>query len=109
MDEIALRVCPKTQINMDIKAPTIPTAANDSVAFTSIFPMIAVSVIDRIGSATPEVKAGIASLLIFLNEMDALTILTHNNEKEIYSDYENKYPLIFCSHEVRKINGFFCS
>jgi hypothetical protein len=52
-----------------MNAPTIPTAAKLSVAFTSIFPIIAVSVMDNIGSATPAIKAGIASLLMFFIEM----------------------------------------
>ena len=32
IEEIALRVWPKTQISMDINVVTIPTAAKDSVA-----------------------------------------------------------------------------
>ena len=108
IDDIALLVCPKTQISMDIKAPTIPTAAKDSVAFVSIFPTMAVSVMDRIGSETPEIKAGIASLFIFLKEMVALTILIRNNEKDIHFALEKRYPLIFYSHEVRKIIDSFC-
>ena len=63
-DEMALRVWPSTQISIDKNVVTIPTAANDSVAFTSIFPTIAASVNDKIGSDTPEIKAGIASLLM---------------------------------------------
>lgn len=34
-----------------------------------MFPTIAVSVIDNKGSAIPEIMAGMASLLIFLNEI----------------------------------------
>ena len=63
-EEMALRVWPRTQISIDKKVVTIPTAANDSVEFTSIFPTIAASVNDKIGSETPEIKAGMASLLI---------------------------------------------
>ena len=63
-EEIALRVWPRTQISIDKKVVTIPTAANDSVAFTSIFPTIAASVKDKIGSETPEIKAGMSNLLI---------------------------------------------
>ena len=59
-----LIIAPRTQTSIEINVPTIPTAARDSVAFTSILPTIAVSVIDRIGSDTPDIKAGIASLLI---------------------------------------------
>jgi len=36
IDEMALRDCPKTQISIDKKAVTTPTAANDSVAWTDI-------------------------------------------------------------------------
>ena len=66
IDEMALLICPKTQTNIEIKAPTIPTAAKLSVAISSIFPIIAVSVMDNRGSAIPAIKAGMASLLIFL-------------------------------------------
>ena len=64
IEDIALRVCPKTQISIEINAPTIPTAPKDSVAWRSIFPTIAVSVIESIGSDIPEINAGIASLFI---------------------------------------------
>lgn len=49
---------------MDIKVETIPTAAKDSVEFSVTFPTIAASVNDKIGSETPEINAGIASLLM---------------------------------------------
>ena len=65
-DEMALRVWPSTQISIDKNVVTIPTAASDSVAFISIFPTMAASVNDKIGSETPEINAGIASLLICL-------------------------------------------
>jgi hypothetical protein len=68
MAEIALRVCPRIQMSMERKAPTIPTAARDSSPFTGIFPTMAVSVIDKIGSAMPAIVAGIASLLMVLND-----------------------------------------
>ena len=61
IEAITLLVCPKTQINIEIKLPTIPTAPNDMVPFTGMLPTIIVSVIDKIGSAIPEIKAGIAS------------------------------------------------
>lgn len=51
---------------MEIKAPTIPTAAKDSIALFSMFPIIAVSVIESSGSAIPAIKAGSANLFIFL-------------------------------------------
>ncbi len=65
IDDMALRVCPNIQISIDKKADTIPTAAKDSVAFTSILPTIAASVKDKTGSDIPEISAGIASLLMF--------------------------------------------
>ena len=61
IEAITLLVCPKTQINIEMKLPTIPTAPKETVAFSAILPTIIVSVIDRIGSATPEIKAGIAN------------------------------------------------
>ena len=69
MEEIALLICPKTQTNIEIKAPTIPTAARDSMALFSMCPIIAVSVIESKGSAMPAINAGKASLLILLKEM----------------------------------------
>ncbi len=74
MDEIALLVCPRTQISIDKKAVTMPTAAKDSVAFTSILPTIAASVKDRIGSDIPEINAGIASLFICFRLIDAIKV-----------------------------------
>ena len=65
IEEIALRVWPSTQISIDIKVPTMPTAANASVALSCILPTTAVSVIDKIGSEIPEISAGIANLLMF--------------------------------------------
>lgn len=47
----------------------MPTAAKDSTGFVLILPTIAVSVIDRMGSATPEINAGIASLLIYFKDV----------------------------------------
>ena len=66
MDEMALRDCPNTQISMDKKAVTTPTAAKDSVAFTEICPTMAASVSERIGSEIPAMMAGTASLLMWL-------------------------------------------
>src|SRR5690606_826265 len=73
MEEIALRVCPKTQISIDKNVATIPTAAKDSVGFTSILPTIAASVKDKIGSDTPEINAGMAKRLMCFNEIEVLT------------------------------------
>ena len=53
---------------MDKKAPTIPTAARDSRPLTGMFPTIAVSVMDRIGSAMPAMVAGTANLLMVLKD-----------------------------------------
>ena len=57
-----------------MNAPTIPTAAKDSVALISTFPTIAVSVNDKIGSDTPAIKAGMASLFMCLKLMLVLTV-----------------------------------
>ena len=64
IDEMALLLCPKTQISIERKVETIPTAAKDSVAFKFTLPIIAASVRDSIGSETPEINAGIAKVLI---------------------------------------------
>ena len=69
IEEMALRTCPKTHTSIDINALTIPTAAKLSVALLSIFPIMAVSVIDRRGSAIPAMRAGIANLLMFLKRI----------------------------------------
>ena len=106
IEEIALRVWPNTQINIEIKAPTIPTAANDSVAFKFILPTMAVSVIERIGSDTPEINAGIASLFICFRLMLVFKLWVRNSKKDVRFVLGNKYFLIFYNHEVRKIFGF---
>lgn len=74
MEDIALRVCPKTQISIDIKVETMPMAAKDSIGFTVMLPTIAASVSDKIGSETPEINAGMASLLICFKLILALNI-----------------------------------
>ena len=51
---------------MDKKEPTIPAAAKDSSPLTGMFPTMAVSVMDKSGSAIPAIVAGIANLFIFL-------------------------------------------
>ena len=66
MAEIELRVWPKTQISMDKKEPTMPAAANDSNPSTGMLPTMAVSVMERMGSAIPEMVAGIANWLMLL-------------------------------------------
>ena len=53
-------------MSMDKKDPTIPAAAKDSNPSTGIFPTMAVSVIDNIGSAIPAIVAGTASLFMLL-------------------------------------------
>ena len=106
---MALRVCPKTHISIDKNVETIPTAANDSVGFKDILPIIAASVNDKIGSETPEIIAGIASLLICFNVIFVLKGLIRSNEKDIHFVLENKYHPIVYNREVRKTFGFFCS
>jgi hypothetical protein len=75
IDDIALLVCPNTQISIDINVDTIPTAAKDSVGFKSTFPIIAASVKDNIGSDTPDINAGIANLFICFKLIFVLKIL----------------------------------
>ena len=62
--DIAVLVWANIQIKAEINDPAIPTAAKDSVALISMFPIIAVSVIDKSGSAIPAIRAGIANLFI---------------------------------------------
>ena len=69
IEEMALLIWPNTQTNNEINAPTIPTAARLSIPFLSILPTIAVSVMDKKGSAIPAISAGIASVLIRLKLM----------------------------------------
>ena len=80
MAEIALRVCPNIQINIDKKEPTIPAAAKDSIPSTGMFPTMAVSVIESTGSAIPAIVAGMANLLMVLK----LTAVFNG----IYRDYK---------------------
>lgn len=76
--EIADRVCAKIQIMAEINEPAIPTAARASVGFILIFPTMAVSVIDKSGSAIPEMIAGMASLLICLKEILVVVLKNAN-------------------------------
>lgn len=64
--EMELRVWPSTQISMDKNDPTIPAAAKDSNPSIGILPTIAVSVMESMGSAIPEMVAGIANWLMLL-------------------------------------------
>lgn len=105
---MALLVCPKTQISIDINVVTIPTAAKDSVAFMSIFPIMAASVNDKIGSDTPEINAGIASLFIYFKLMFVFTRLVHNSEMDAHFVWGSRYRPVFYSHEVHKTFDFFC-
>ena len=75
IDDIALRVCPKTQISIDINVVTIPIAAKDSVAFRSTLPTTAASVSDNIGSDMPAINAGIASLFILFKLISVVKLL----------------------------------
>ena len=61
--DIADRDCPKTQISIDKNEDTIPTAASDSVALLGMWPTIAASVRDKMGSAIPAIMAGMAKRL----------------------------------------------
>ena len=64
--EIALRVWPKIHISMDKNEPTIPAAAKDSIPSWGMLPTMAVSVMDKIGSAMPAMVAGMARLFMVL-------------------------------------------
>ena len=66
--EIADLVCANIQTIAEINDPAIPTAARASIGFISMFPTMAVSVIDNRGSAIPDMIAGIANLLMSLKE-----------------------------------------
>ena len=109
MEAITLLVWPKTHISIEIKLPTIPTAPSDIVAFSGILPTIIVSVIDNIGSAIPEIKAGIASFCISEILTDFVKVLIHSNKKEIHSDLENRFFPIVDILLIRKILSFFYS
>lgn len=104
--EMALRVCPNTQTSMEMNAPAIPTAAKASVASKSTFPTTAVSVIDSKGSATPEIKAGIASLLTSDVVIFVFKECVRNSEKDTHFAWESKYLPVFYNREVRKTFGF---
>ena len=108
MDEIALLVCPNTQISIDKKVLTIPTAAKASVALTVMLPTMAASVNDRIGSDIPEIKAGMANLFICFKLIFILTVLIHSNEKDIYFVWGNKYLQVFYSRVAHKTFDFWC-
>ena len=74
---------------MPTAVPTIPTAASDSNPFSGMFPTIAVSVMERMGSAIPAIVAGTANLLMVLKLMAVLKYLAfktpiHNNEMNGY-------------------------
>ena len=76
IEEMALLVCPKTQISIDINVVTIPIAAKDSVGFRFTFPITAASVSDKIGSDMPAINAGIASLFILFKLISVVKLLT---------------------------------
>ena len=71
-------------MSIDIKVVTIPTAANASVGLSLTFPKTAASVNDKMGSETPEMSAGMASLLICLKLILVLKGSIHNNKKETH-------------------------
>ena len=71
-------------MSIDKKVVTIPTAAKDSVAFTSILPTTAASVNERIGSDTPEINAGMANRLIFFKLISDIKAQVRNSKREIH-------------------------
>ena len=91
IDEIALRVWPKTQISMERKVLTIPTAAKDSVELKAILPTMAASVKDNKGSEIPEINAGMANLFMFLKLISKLIRLVHNNKMDVHFDLETLF------------------
>ena len=98
IEEIALLVCPRIQINMERKEPTIPTAASDSKPSTGILPTIAVSVMDNTGSAIPAIVAGMANLLMDFRFMAVfkrmiVRVIIHSSEMDPRFDWGNKHPL----------------
>lgn len=109
IEDMALLVCPNTHISIDKNVVTIPTAARDSVAFIEIFPTTAASVRDKIGSDTPEIKAGMANRLIFFKLISVLKILIHSSRREIHFALENRFLLNAYSREFRKTFDFFYS
>ena len=84
IEDIALRVWPNTQISIERKVVTIPTAASDSVALISMFPTTAASVKDKMGSDTPEIRAGTASLFIFLRSIIVFKVKVHNSKMDTH-------------------------
>ena len=101
MADMSERVCAKIQNNADKKEPAIPTAANDSTGLRSTLPTIAVSVIDRSGSAIPEIIAGMANRLICLNVILAFKktcSLQREVRKKVYDCKKEKTSL---RHEKR--------
>ena len=104
---MALRVCPRTQINIERKVVTIPTAASDSVALRGILPIIAASVNDRIGSEIPAINAGIANLLICFNEMSVLKRLDHKNRTDVHINSGNTCHDFFYWPEGRDFSLIF--
>ena len=109
IEAITLLVCPKTQINIEIKLPTIPTAPNEMVAFSGILPTIIVSVIDKIGSAIPDIKAGIASFCMSEILTDFVKVLIQSNKKETHFALENRFLPIADILLIHKILSFFYS
>ena len=101
MAEMELRVCPKTQMSMERKEPTIPAAANDSKPSTGN-----IAHYGRIGDG----KYGLRNArngsrnrqLIDGFKVDRcsqrsmqVTALIHNNEKDVRFVWEKRYRPIF--------------
>jgi len=74
MAEIADLVCARIQTMAEMNEPAIPTAARASVGLTGTLPTIAVSVMERRGSAIPDTMAGTASLFMCLKDIFGLVL-----------------------------------
>jgi len=61
------------------------------VALMVILPTMAASVKDNKGSEIPEIKAGMANLLMCLKLISMLTILVHNNKMDTHFDLETLF------------------
>lgn len=109
--DMALRVCPRIQMSMDRKEPTIPAAARDSSPSTGIFPTIAVSVIESKGSAIPAIVAGIARLFmdlkltVFFKKLVSIKSI-HSNGRDVHFDLENGCPPALHTLVARKSFDF---
>ena len=74
---------------MDKKVVTIPIAAKASVGLFWTLPTTAASVNDKIGSDTPAIKAGIASLFMFFKLIELLKIDVKIGFTKVVKDYRS--------------------